>query len=305
MPLASYVAAAILLVTTAFVGHITGFETYRPDLIDVYLFVIIVTIRTLRGRYRFLLAICAPLEACVLTAYTITDTLNLSYAVQIFNNNLQDGILKRFDNAVGYNYNYFISHITQYERVFYIIGRIYGNFSFLSVSLLTCGLLFYRERQIAGRFYVSFVFAVIITCAVSALIPAQGEVIFLDPQMAALVSGASPLDHLDLLRTGQMHKLPSAHGGIISFPSMHVGLGLLLLYYTYRTRLFYVFAIPSVLLIVSAFTHGAHYLADGLAAAPVIALSCLFTDLLFKCTQYYQAPLARQPGVSTAMTAIN
>ena len=288
MPLASCVAAALLIGVTGFVGHLTGFSTYRPDMFDAYFVGIIVLMRVASVRYTMLPVIAVPLEASVLIAYAINGSLTLSYAVQVFDNPFQDAALRRFDHAIGFDYAEFMAWISRQDMIFTAIGHVYHWFFPLGVALVTCGLLFYRERQIAGRFYAAFVFAVILTCAISALRPAQGEVILLDPQMAALVSGASPLDHLDLLRAGLMHELPAAHRGIISFPSMHVGLGLLLIYYTRRTRLFYAFAVPSVVLILSAFTHGAHYLADGFAAVPVVVLACILSHLVFAWTRRAQ-----------------
>lgn len=296
MPFASYVAAALLVGATSFVGHLTGFSTYQPDLIDVYLVGLIVLLRLASVRYSFLAAIGAPLECSFLIAYAVNGSLTLSYAVQAFNNPFQDAAFRQLEHAIGFDYPAFIKWISSHDLIFGAIGRIYNWFFLLSLALVTCGMLANRERQIAGRFYVAFVFAVILTCTISALFPAQGEVIYLDPHTAALVSGASPQSHLVQLRAGLMHVLPADHGGVISFPSMHVGLGLLLMYYTRGTRLFYAFVIPSTGLIISAFTHGAHYLVDGFVAVPVIVLACLLSHGVFAWAQLAQVFAMEQAG---------
>lgn len=233
-----------------------------------------------RVRYPLFQRVFATYEALVLVAYVGLHAMPLSYAVQKFGSPLQDGTLIAFDRTLGFDCVAFMTWAAGHGRVYELLGKMYQQFPYVALAVFACGMIFHPGQDVGPRFLVSFIIAVLLTALVSALIPAYGAVILLDPTLASGAVGATPVAHLDALRSGLMREMPAQMGGLISFPSMHAGLGLLILHSLRRSWLLPLFAPHALVFMLTALTHGGHYLADCLAALPLAAASIWLSQAL-------------------------
>lgn len=249
-----------------------------------------------RARYPLFRPVFATYEASVLVAYLALHAMPLSYAVQKFGSPLQDGALIAFDRALGFDCVAFMTWAAGRARAYALLGKMYQHFPYIALAVFACGLTFHRAQDVGPRFLVSFIMAVLLTALVSALFPAYGAVILLDPTLAAGAVGATPVAHLDALRSGLMREMPGQVGSLISFPSMHVGLGLLILHSLRRSWLLPLFAPHALVFMLTALTHGGHYLADCLAALPLAATSIWLSRTLLA----RRRGAAKSPAVSGA-----
>ena len=98
--------------------------------------------------------------------------------------------------------------------------------------------------------------------------PAIGPIVFVDRSTFSILqfTGATPIDHLTLLRTPGPFILHDMPGGIATFPSFHATIAVLTPLALRRFRLIF---IPVVLLDVAmlgaTLTEGAHYFVDIIA----------------------------------------
>lgn len=286
MPAPVYIVVLTLVVLGLAVGKATGFATYTLDSTDLVMLVLAMGAGSpwFRRRYPAFRPLGLVVEVVTVVVIVGMASSPLSYAVQVFNNPLQDANFLAFDRALGFDYLGFMAWMTSFPALYEALGRVYGQFAQVAAAFFIIGLLYRREQQIGARFFVSFVIAVMLSAIISGLFPAEGAVILLDPKAAQDAFGASPLDHLAALRAGTMHTMPTlTRGGIISFPSMHVGLALLILYHGRRAPLLLAaFAPIALVFMFTALTHGAHYLADMIAAVPMIAVVLFLTETLFR-----------------------
>jgi hypothetical protein len=285
VPIPVFVVIASAVALCQGVCAATGFHGPEFDRYDIGMFglALVLCHPGVRRRYSLFAPFMTAFQVAVLLCYAGTSVaIALPYAVQTFNNPYQDAAFIAFDRALGFDYSSFIIWITSYPKIYVLLGIAYQQFARAAVLTLLFGMIFYRDRQIGTRFTAAFYIALMLATIVSGLYPCEGAVILLDPATAQLVTGASPLNHLRDLRSGVLLHLPDDIRGIISFPSMHVGLGLLMIYYTKGTKLFYLASIPALLFIVTAVTHGAHYLADCFAAVPIVVVACVLTESLFR-----------------------
>ncbi|MGS0894990.1 phosphatase PAP2 family protein [Burkholderia stagnalis] len=118
-----------------------------------------------------------------------------------------------------------------------------------------------RRHDDLAEFVTLFALALFIVVLVSAPLPAESAFVHFgitDPGTASTVS------HYDLLRRGQFHQMNlSEPQGLVSLPSFHVMLALLLAYAVRHVRYVFPAAVAlNLAMIASTPTQGGHYLAD-------------------------------------------
>lgn len=284
MPIQVHLLVWTVVVLTRIVCLKVSLSLAAFDLVDVLILgsALILSRSAVRVRYPLFYPAFAVFEALALVSYVGLYTMPLTYAVQKFDNPLQDAALLAFDRAVGFDYVAFMVWATGYPRTYEVLGRIYQHFQYVALAVFACGMLFQRGRGAGPRFFASFVIALLVAALVSAFFPAFGAAILLDPDLGAGAVGATPVDDIDALRAGRMREMPVRAGGLISFPSLHVGLGLLILHHLRGSWLLPVFAPHALLFMLTALTHGGHYLADCLAALPLAAASVWLAGALLR-----------------------
>ncbi|MCJ2055656.1 phosphatase PAP2 family protein [Methylobacterium sp. J-048] len=200
-------------------------------------------------------------------------TISLSYSIQIFSLPLIDDTLLAADKFIGCDYIKLMSWIKDHPKIADALGEIYNLFPALIVLLTLSDLALKNRSNIGERFFTSALIAFLLAFMICALLPAAGAASLLDSETAALATGATPLDCLYALRSGDMPQFSrAASGGLVSFPSMHVAIAVLALHATKAVRCLFLCVLPICAgFCITALTHGGHYLVDCFAGAAVAA----------------------------------
>ena len=124
-----------------------------------------------------------------------------------------------------------------------------------------------------GELIWQFCISLVLTCAIFVFTPALGHVAHI---------GTGWMKTLTMIRNGEWAALDFSHiEGIVSFPSFHTTLAILLVYAVRHHRWALAVLFPlNMLLIVATLSVGGHYLVDLPAGAAVAAISIAATRLL-------------------------
>jgi hypothetical protein len=186
---------------------------------------------------------------------------------------LVDGELTRLDAiALGFNWNAEANWVASHPTLDWLPQQAYfslyyqGAFVFLLGSVRHPGD---RNGELIWQFCISLA----LTCAVFAFTPALGHVAH---------AGTGWLKTLIMIRSGEWATLDfSRVEGIISFPSFHTTLAILLVYAVRHHRWALAVLVPlNMLLIMATLSVGGHYLVDLPAGAAVAVVSIAATRLL-------------------------
>jgi len=155
----------------------------------------------------------------------------LSYLAAAANLPLQDHLFDAADKAFGLDWRALLNWMNAAPTVYATLRPIYSS---LTLQMTTAVLaLAFTGRLLHLRVYVlSFILAALVTIAISALLPAAGAWPFYrltaadSPQLIPAVSTSWPVFYG--LRDGSIRALTAIGSeGIISFPSLHAGLAVI------------------------------------------------------------------------------
>lgn len=278
-----YLIGAIIGLAASAIGSATGLGAGWPLMTrNCFVFgTAIILLRYIIKRWTprlvCLSTILGPLGLFILVWEPI---LVICYAAQALNFPLCDEYYRVIDALIGFDGAVVIDRMSHYPALCTIMNIAYNMFfpSMLLVMLL--GGWFGSAYEIAEHSTISIMIAFMITAGLSSLFPAYGYGASISPDLVRTVAiGATPVTQLDALRNGSMRILNVEGGGIITFPSMHWGLAIILLGTTFRLRWLFLLMTPiSFGLMATALVQGAHYLADAIVGAIVGGLSMIITD---------------------------
>ncbi|MCJ2144529.1 phosphatase PAP2 family protein [Methylobacterium sp. E-066] len=213
------------------------------------------------------------IEVLAILVFAWSATVNLSYSIQIFALPLRDDVFLAVDRTLGFDYVLLMTWMSHHRSLSNVLSEVYNLFPPLIILLTLSDLVLVGDMRVGERFFTSALIAFLLAFIICALLPAAGAASLLDPDTAALATGATPLDRLYALRSGDAHQFGrGAAGGLVSFPSMHVAIAILALYAARDVRWLFLCVLPiSLGFCVTALTHGGHYLVDCFAGAAVAA----------------------------------
>jgi hypothetical protein len=201
----------------------------------------------------------------------------LSYLAAAVAAPLQDHAFDAADRILGFDWVAMAASVNAHAPVRAILQLIY-------VSLMPQAVIAILALALSGRlrsirvFMLSFVFAALLTIAISALIPAEGA--WLYDGLKASVAVQLPDSHTSWptflgLRDGSVRDLVGLGAeGIITFPSLHAALAIILLATFWPlAALRWPGVIINVLMLVATPFHGSHYFVDVLAGVVIAALA--------------------------------
>jgi len=219
------------------------------------------------GRYRRDPRIHTTLRAAVLLIVFLAAGATLSYLVVSTNAALVDAPLAAWDRALGFDWLALQAWVQNHPSAQATLhGAYHSGMIQLLFAILFLGFSGRSERL--EEFMRLFVVATLLTILVSGAFPAAGA---WKHYALAGPFDVSSLSHFELLRDGRMRDIPLHRmQGLISIPSLHAAMAVLLVHAMRGTRLLPVFAVLNVAMLVSTPLDGGHYLVDVLAGAALV-----------------------------------
>jgi len=186
---------------------------------------------------------------------------------------LIDGTLTKLDAILfGFEWNVEADWVANHPALDWLLQQAYFSLYYQAALVFLIGSVS-RPGDRNGEIIWQFCISLVLTCAVFVFTPALGHVAHI---------GTGWMKTLMMIRNGEWAALDFSHiEGIISFPSFHTTLAILLVYAVRRHRWALAILVPlNMLLIVATLSVGGHYLVDLPAGAAVAVISIAATRLL-------------------------
>jgi hypothetical protein len=234
----------------------------------------------------------------------------LSYLAAAANLPLQDHALDVIDRALGFDWLALLAFMNDHPALYAVLRPIYLCLTPQMTAAVLC--LAFTGRLVWLRVYtLAFVFAALVTIAISAVLPAEGVWPYYaltaaqSPHIVPAVETSWPVFHG--LRDGSFRALVAVGSeGIITFPSLHAALAVILIAALWPVPVvrWVILGLNAVMLIATPID-GSHYFIDVFAGI-IMALVCLLAARTLARRIVEPAreaapaePAARLPGLVT------
>ncbi len=206
---------------------------------------------------------------------------------------LVDSALTKFDTIFGFKWNVEANWVTSHPMLDWLLHHAYFSLYYQGALVFLIGSV-RRPGDRNGEIIWQFCISLVLTCAIFIFTPALGHVAHI---------GTGWMKTLMMIRNGEWAALDFAHvDGIISFPSFHTTLAILLVYAVrHHPWTLAVFVPLNMLLIVATLSVGGHYLADVPAGAAVAVISIAATRLLRHQLAKCRPPTFLEPWRTAAL----
>lgn len=215
----------------------------------------------------------------------------LSYLSAGLNFPLVDETLIAADRALGFNWRDYLAFVNDRPT----LARLYTAAYFTSGPqiMVVIGLLFCTKHTLEiQNFLIAFMSAALITIFFAALFPAFGGYVHYDidvpSQFPNLRPAAARVHELpmQMMRGGTMQTLAFPLEGIVTFPSFHSALAVILTYTCRPVRWLFWVALPlNITVLLSTPTDGGHYLSDILSGVAAAAAAIYIAQRITRPTQ--------------------
>lgn len=203
----------------------------------------------------------------------------LSYIAASAGFPLQDHALDVIDRALGFDWKALLAWMNAAPTAYAVLGLIYASLTLQMTTVVLC--LAFSDRLAGLRVYtLAFIFAALISIAISAVLPAAGVWPYYgltaadSPHLLPTVSTSWPVFYG--LRDGTFRMLVAVGSeGIITFPSLHAALAVIVIAALWPVPVLRcVFLALNVTMLIATPIDGSHYLIDVLAGIALAAF-CL------------------------------
>lgn len=227
----------------------------------------------------------ADAAECLIASLAITPAIIFAtFLAMRINMPLADVLLSNADRMLGFDWVGLIRLLDQNRVLILMLGASYVSFSaqvFGIPLLLTLTGHANRARQMLFCFGAICLTA----CMVSVFFPAAGAfVAYMPDQLNNLDPGFVNqfLPSFEAVRSDPGFVLrPKNAEGIVTFPSVHAAVALLAIWGAWTLRWLRIPIVTlNVLMMLSTFTHGGHYLVDVLAGSVLAVIAILATSRL-------------------------
>lgn len=204
----------------------------------------------------------------------------LSYLAAAANLPLQDHLFDAVDRAFGLDWRALLAWMNASPEIDGVLRPIYLSLTLQMSAAVLC--LAFTGRLLWLRIYtLSFIFAALVTIAISALLPAAGAWPYYavtaadSPHLTPAVSTSWPVFYG--LRDGSFRALVAIGSqGVISFPSLHAALAVILIMALWPIPLLrWVMLALNLSMVAATPIDGSHYFSDVLAGVGVAVLCFL------------------------------
>ena len=226
------------------------------------------------GRYRRDLRIRTTVRAAALLVAFQAAAATLSYLAVSTNAALVDAPLAAWDRALGFDWLALHAWLQAHPSAQATLRFAYYS-GLLQLAFVVLFLGFSHRPGRLDEFMRLFIVATLLTILVSGLLPAAGA---WKHYAIGKPFDLSSLSHFEALRDGHLRDIPlHAMQGLISIPSLHAAMAVLIVNALRGTLVFPLFVVLNAAMLASTPIDGGHYLVDVVAgvalALGLIALS--------------------------------
>jgi len=206
------------------------------------------------------------------------------YSSATLNFSLNDELLIKIDSWMGFDWFNYVKFVAQYPKLQHAFDIGYSSMSY-AIVVAICALVMSRNTVHLQRFAIVFFITLLATIFFACVLPAVGFYVHfnISPAEWGIMPTAPRVheEHLLALRNGSMHSLPKTIRGIVTFPSFHAAVGIMLIWAFYPVKyLRYFMTVLNMLLIVAAPFDGGHYLIDVIGGLFITFSAILFANYL-------------------------
>ena len=231
-------------------------------------------VRQAKGAPRIALGL---IGAAIFTGFTAVSSVFI-FALFPLQNPLIDPALIELDAAMGYDWSMLVGWLAGYPGLALVLGYIYH--SSLGQILLTIVLLATLARETAlHRFLFVGILTLILAVAIWWLLPSVGPSAFQSiPESDRLATGlyfnpAYGAYLRDLVEVGPRVISPEVVTGVVAFPSYHMIMALMVVWFTRGTFAFLPALGTNMAMVPATLTHGGHHLIDLFAGLVVFSFA--------------------------------
>ncbi|NJS38403.1 MAG: hypothetical protein HC783_04575 [Rhodobacteraceae bacterium] len=193
---------------------------------------------------------------------------------------LIDPWLTRVDALLGYHWPSFVQALAAYPGFAQALGLLYHS-SLPQIVLTICLLAALGRTLVLHRFLAVGILTLVAAVAIWWVFPSIGPSgFFAIPEDVRLATGLYfDSDYgaylRQLVETGPTRISPEVMTGVVAFPSYHMVMACMVVWYTRGTLLFLPALVANALMIPATLSHGGHHLIDLVAGVAVFA-GCTF-----------------------------
>lgn len=191
---------------------------------------------------------------------------------------LMDPMLARFDDMLGFSWLSFLALMNAHPAVAKSLVFAYGALGTqLPLLFIVLGFL---DRLRLTEFMATLAVSSALTAIGLAFVPAAGAYAYFQPAAADFSNfthaGFGHMHELMKIRSGEpMSLLVTRAEGLVTFPSYHTALGIIVTYALRKKPLIaWPIGILNAVMVVSTLPEGGHHLTDVVAGAAIGAASC-------------------------------
>ena len=231
----------------------------------------------------------------------------LSYIAASAGLPLWDTTYEAWDGSLGFDWHGLLTTMNAYPALHRVLAMAYASFT-VQATVTVVALAIANHPARLRVFILSFIFATLITIAISSVMPAQGVWghLNLSAHDYPAITPATRDQHLAVfhgLRDGTFRSLMADGAeGIITFPSLHAALGLLFILAVWPIRyLRWVSTVLNVAMIASTPVDGGHYFCDAITGIGIAMLCWTAARWIVRAQQADGAallpPIADTPSI--------
>jgi membrane-associated phospholipid phosphatase len=222
----------------------------------------------------------------------------LSYLSPMIDLPLRDRALISIDKYMGLDWLQVMLTIDSYPHVLWVLKAAYATFTAQLIVTVLAFMLWGRVREL-DLFFVTFIIASLIAELASLMAPTLGPMFVLGNNIDFVylpTIGRKTGAIVEALRDGTTKSVTlSALDGIISFPSLHATVAVLVPYSLRWNRWLFISAFAlNIIMLLSVVPCGNHYLADMVGGLVVAAIAIAIGPGLRDGTEQFMLRVARK-----------
>jgi PAP2 superfamily len=228
----------------------------------------------------------ALVGAAIFAGFTAVSTVFI-FTLFPLPNALIDPVLIQLDAVLGYHWPGLVAWLAEYPALARGLGWVYH--SSLVQMFLTILLLSALAREVAlHRFLLAGIITLILAVAIWWVAPSVGPSAFQSiPEADRLATGLyfSPAYGeylLQLVHVGPPRISPEVVTGVVAFPSYHMVMALLVVWFSRGTLAFVPAALVNTAMVPATLSHGGHHLIDLIGGLAVFALGVWIANRLIR-----------------------